>query len=62
MKPFLMRALACELVLMVLPMLAAQTQDALPAYGLKIEDLMNVDVTSASKKEQSFPRCRERFL
>jgi iron complex outermembrane recepter protein len=53
MKPFLMRALACELVLIVLPMLAAQAQNAQPDLtALKIEDLMNVDVTSASKKEQ----------
>ena len=53
MKPFLMRALACEWVLMVLPMLAAQAQNAPPDLtALKIEDLMNVDVTSASKKEQ----------
>src|SRR5271154_1046638 len=53
MKPFLMRALTCELVLMVLPMLTAQAQNALPDLtALKIEDLMNVDVTSASRKEQ----------
>ncbi len=53
MKPSLMRALACELVLIVLPMLAAQAQNAQPDLtALKIEDLMNVDVTSASKKEQ----------
>jgi iron complex outermembrane recepter protein len=53
MKPFLMRALACELVLLVLPILPAQAQDAPPDLtALKIEDLMNVDVTSASKKEQ----------
>ena len=53
MKSFLLRALACELVLIVLPMLTAQAQNALPDLtSLKIEDLMNVDVTSASKKEQ----------
>src|ERR1700691_3732210 len=53
MKPFLVRALACELVLIVLPMLAAQAQNAQPDLtALKIEDLMNVNVTSASKKEQ----------
>jgi iron complex outermembrane recepter protein len=53
MKPFLMRALACELVLLLLPILSAQAQDAPPDLtALKIEDLMNVDVTSASKKEQ----------
>src|SRR6202167_4622257 len=53
MKPFLIRALACELMLIVLPMLAAQAQNAQPDLtALKIEDLMNVDVTSAAKKEQ----------
>src|ERR1700728_327781 len=53
MKPFLIRALACELMLIVLPMLAAQAQNAQPDLtALKIEDLMNVDVTSASKREQ----------
>ena len=53
MKPFLMRALACELVLVALALLAAQAQNAQPDLtALKIEDLMNVDVTSASKKEQ----------
>jgi outer membrane receptor for ferrienterochelin and colicin len=53
MKPFLIRALACELMLIVLPMLAAQAQSAQPDLtALKIEDLMNVDVTSAAKKEQ----------
>jgi iron complex outermembrane receptor protein len=53
MKPFLIRALACELVLTVLPMLAAQTQSLQPDLtALNIEDLMNVDVTSAGKKEQ----------
>jgi iron complex outermembrane recepter protein len=53
MKPFLMRALACELVLLMLPLLFAQAQNAPPDLtALKIEDLMNVDVTSAGKKEQ----------
>jgi iron complex outermembrane recepter protein len=53
MKPSLMRALACALVLIVLPMRAAQAQNDQPDLtALKIEDLMNVDVTSASKKEQ----------
>src|SRR3984957_14719989 len=57
MKPFLIRALACELMLIVLPMLAAQAQNAQPDLtALKIEDLMNVDVTSASKKEQKMSR------
>jgi hypothetical protein len=39
MKPLLMRALACELVLIVLPMLAAQAQNAQPDLtALKIQD------------------------
>jgi hypothetical protein len=51
MKPFLMRALACGLLLIVLPTPAAQAQNAPPDLtALKIEDLMNVDVTSAGKK------------
>ena len=53
MKPSLMRALACALVLVALGLLATQAQIAQPDLtALKIEDLMNVDVTSASKKEQ----------
>jgi iron complex outermembrane recepter protein len=53
MKPFLIRALACELVLIALTMLASQAQNGQPDLtALNIEDLMNVDVTSASKKEQ----------
>src|SRR6202451_2866359 len=53
MKQFLIRALACEWVLIALAMLAAQAQNALPDLtALKLEDLMNVDVTSASKKAQ----------
>jgi iron complex outermembrane receptor protein len=53
MKPVLMRAVACELVLFALVLLAAQAQSApTDLTNLQIEDLMNVDVTSASKKEQ----------
>ncbi len=53
MKPVLMRALACEVVLFALTLLAAQAQSAqADLTALQIEDLMNVDVTSASKKEQ----------
>jgi iron complex outermembrane recepter protein len=53
MKPLLIRVLTCELVLNVLPVLAAQAQNAPPDLtALKIEELMNVDVTSAAKKEQ----------
>jgi iron complex outermembrane recepter protein len=57
MKPFLMRAVACECVLLGLALLAAQAQSA-PAdlVDLQIEDLMNVDVTSASKKEQKLAK------
>jgi outer membrane cobalamin receptor len=53
MKPFLIRALACEWVLIALNVLAGQTQKAQPELtALKIEDLRNVDVISGSKKEQ----------
>ncbi len=62
MKPFLMRALACELAVIALPMLAAHAQNVPPGLtALEIEDLMNVDVTSASKKEQKLSRFRQRF-
>jgi iron complex outermembrane recepter protein len=57
MKPVLMRALACECVLLVLTLLTARAQKAAPDLTtLQIEDLMNVDVTSASKKEQKISR------
>ena len=57
MKPVLMRTVACELVLLGLALLAAPAQEAAPDLTtLKIEDLMNVDVTSASKKEQKISR------
>ena len=53
MKPVLMRALACEVVLFASTLLAAQAQSAqADLTALQIEDLMNVDVTSAAKKEQ----------
>jgi iron complex outermembrane receptor protein len=53
MKPVLMRAVACELVLFAFVLLAAHAQSAqTDLTTLQIEDLMNVDVTSASKKEQ----------
>ncbi len=53
MKPTGMRALACELVWFTLALLAAQAQSGqVDLTALQIEDLMNVDVTSASKKEQ----------
>jgi iron complex outermembrane recepter protein len=57
MKPVLMRAVACECLLLLSTLLAAQTQQPAPDLTtLKIEDLMNVDVTSASKKEQKLSR------
>jgi iron complex outermembrane recepter protein len=57
MKPVLMRTVACELVLLGLALLAAPAQEtASDLTTLKIEDLMNVDVTSASKKEQKISR------
>ena len=53
MKPIGLRALACELVWFTLALLAAQAQSGqVDLTALQIEDLMNVDVTSASKKEQ----------
>ncbi len=53
MKPVLMRALACEVVLFAMALLAAEAQSAqADLTALQIEDLMNVNVTSASKKEQ----------
>ena len=53
MTPVVMRAAACELVLLVCTLTAAHAQNAEPDLTtLQIEDLMNVDVTSASRKEQ----------
>ena len=53
MKPVVMRAAACELVLLVSALTAAHPQKAEPDLTtLQLEDLMNVDVTSASRKEQ----------
>jgi iron complex outermembrane receptor protein len=53
MKPTLMRALACELMLALSAIIAAQAQSAqTDLTALNIEDLMNVDVTSAGKKQQ----------
>ena len=57
MKPVLMSAMACELVLFAFMLLAAHAQSAqTDLTTLQIEDLMNVDVTSASKKEQKISR------
>jgi iron complex outermembrane receptor protein len=58
MKPVLIRAVAsCELAVFALVLLAAHAQSTQPDLtDLKIEDLMNVDVTSASKKEQKISR------
>ncbi len=57
MKPALMRAVACELVGVGLLLFAAQAQNAPPDLtALQIEDLLNVDVTSASKKEQKLSK------
>ena len=53
MTPVVMRAAACELVLLVFALTATHAQKAEPDLTtLQIEDLMNVDVTSASRKEQ----------
>jgi len=57
MKLTLMRAVACELAWAGLALLATQAQNAQPDLtALQIEDLMNVDVTSASKKEQKLSK------
>jgi iron complex outermembrane recepter protein len=58
MKPVLIRAVAsCELALFALVLLAAHAQNGQPDLtALKIEDLMNVNVTSASKKSQNISR------
>jgi iron complex outermembrane receptor protein len=57
MKAVLLRAVAIESVLSALTFLGAQTQSP-PAdlTTLNIEDLMNIDVTSASKKEQKLSK------
>jgi iron complex outermembrane recepter protein len=53
MTPVVMRAAACALVLLFCALTAAHAQNAEPDLTtLQIEDLMNVDVTSASRKEQ----------
>src|SRR5277367_5015142 len=53
MKPVLLRAMVCELVFFALVPLANQAQSPqTDLTTLQIEDLMNVDVTSAAKKEQ----------
>jgi iron complex outermembrane recepter protein len=57
MEPILIRALACELVFVVMTLFAAQAQSPSPDLtALKIEDLMNIDVTSAAKREQRLSR------
>jgi iron complex outermembrane receptor protein len=57
MKLTLMRAVACELAWAGLTLLATQAQNTQPDLtALQIEDLMNVDVTSASKKEQKLSK------
>ncbi len=57
MRPIFLRALACYLVWFALAWIAGEAQNA-PAdlTSLKIEDLMDVDVTSASKKEQKMSK------
>jgi hypothetical protein len=57
MKPVLMRAVAWEWVLCALLVMAASAQrQQTDLTNLQIEDLMNVDVTSASRKEQKISR------
>jgi iron complex outermembrane receptor protein len=57
MKSVLSRAVAIEWVLFALAFLAAQIQDAQTHLtALQIEDLMNTDVPSASKREQKISK------
>jgi outer membrane cobalamin receptor len=53
MRPFFIRALACELVVIALNMAAGRPQNAQPDLtALKIEDPTTGNETAASKKEQ----------
>jgi iron complex outermembrane receptor protein len=53
MKPHLIRTVAWRIALVTLVTLGAQGQDTLPDLTkLQLEDLMNLDVTSAAKKQQ----------
>jgi iron complex outermembrane recepter protein len=57
MKPVLMRAMACGLVIFALALFVARAQSPQSDLTtLRIEDLMNVDVTSASKKAQKLSK------
>ena len=57
MEPVLMRAVAMQLALIALAFASAQGQKDQPDLTtLKIEDLMDVEVTSASKKEQKLSK------
>jgi iron complex outermembrane receptor protein len=57
MKPVLMRAVVCEWALCALLLMNAPAQrQQSDLTNLQIEDLMNVDVTSASRKEQKISR------
>jgi iron complex outermembrane receptor protein len=57
MKPAFMQTVTIETALLALAFLGAQTQKASPDLtSLQIEDLMNVNVTSASKKEQKISK------
>lgn len=57
MKPVPTRTVVCALVFSGFVLLAARSQDVqTDLTTLRIEDLMNIDVTSASKKEQKLSR------
>src|SRR5450631_980547 len=57
MKPVLMRVVACEWIICAFLLMTARDQaPQTDLTNLQIEDLMNVDVTSASKKEQKLSR------
>ena len=60
MEPVLMRAVAMQLALIALAFASAQGQKDQPDLTtLKIEDLMDIKVTSAAKRSRSSPTCRQ---
>jgi iron complex outermembrane recepter protein len=56
MKAARARAMACRLVGLTFALIVTQARSQTDLTSLKIEDLMNVDVTSASKREQKLSR------
>jgi iron complex outermembrane receptor protein len=63
MKPAFMQTVTIETALLALAFLGAQAQKESPdLITLPIEDLMNVNVTSASKKEQKISKVAAAIL